>query len=421
MTSKKQIHSCYVYMFLPGQVTPVTAGRFVLEINKNGIEVGRFVYAKSYLQHQDALALDPVELKLTPNVYETTAMHGIFGCLRDAGPDYWGRSIIQRYCGKTTLSELDYLLYSHEDRIGALGFGLNQIPPAPTYKFNQTIDLEKLQAIADALIRDEEIPANSVNHQIENIMLIGTSMGGARPKAVVEDNEGLWIAKFNRYDDVWNQAHVEYAMLILARQCGLTTATSKIVSIGGRDVLLVKRFDRIKTEIGYLRARMISALTLLRAEDSIQSRSRWSYVSLVEELRRVSSEPVRDAKELFLRMCFNALISNIDDHPRNHAIIAFDKNWQISPAYDLTPSTPLSSERRDLAMICGDQGRFANAENLLSQHARFMLSHMDAQNIINNMKIYIKNNWYAVCREAGVSEKDCGKIASAFVYPGFRG
>lgn len=126
-------------------------------------------------------------------------------------------------------------------------------------------------------------------------------------------------------------------MLVLARACGLLTAESKVISIGARDVLLIKRFDREKTEAGYRRARMVSALTLLRTDDSVQLRDKWSYVVLVEKLGRVSAEPKKDAAELFRRMCFNALISNTDDHPRNHAIIAKGQDWQLSPGYDLTP------------------------------------------------------------------------------------
>ena len=147
--------------------------------------IGRFVYGKSYLSRPDAVPLDPIELKLAPQLYETTALNGVFGALRDAGPDYWGRRVIERHSGIAQLSEMDYLLYSPDDRAGALGFGLNVKPPAPKRKFNQTLDLAKLQAIADAIIKDEQLPADTANDQIEDIMLIGTSMGGARPKAIV--------------------------------------------------------------------------------------------------------------------------------------------------------------------------------------------------------------------------------------------
>lgn len=420
MTFKQTTPSeCYVYINLPGEILPVTAGRFALLTNRYGVPTGRFIYGKQYLARPNAVALDPIELKLSTQTYETVTLKGVFGALRDSSPDYWGRRVIERNLGKTQLSELDYLLYSPDDRAGALGFGLNKIPPAPKRVFNQTVQLKKLQDLADAILREETISSDPDIHQINDLILLGTSMGGARPKAVVEDKEGLWIAKFNRADDQWNNARVEHAMLILARNCGISSAESRLEYIGNRDVLLVKRFDREKTVNGYLRARMISALTLLRADEIYESRNKWSYVLLAEELRRCSAEPKKDAVELFRRLCFNALISNTDDHPRNHALIAKDDHWRLSPAYDLTISLPISQEHRDLAMICGDAGRFANAANILSQSARFLLEKDEAHNILHKMEEFIRNNWYSTARHVGVSEQDCNYIASAFVYPGF--
>lgn len=422
---------CFVYITLPGETMPVTAGRFALSIDRRGVPEGRFVYGRSYLERPNAVALDPVELKLAPRTYATASMGGVFGALRDASPDYWGRRIIQRHLGKAQPSEMDYLLYSPDDRAGALGFGLNQTPPAPRRSFNRTLDLATVQAIADAVVADEDQSAaggaggrdgvaDADHDRVEKLMVIGTSMGGARPKAVVADDDGLWIAKFNRPDDPWNNARVEHAMLTLARVCGLVTAESRVVEVAGRDVLLVKRFDREKTDAGYRRARMVSALTLLRAEDTYQSRDKWSYVLLAEELRRVCAEPRQSTSELFRRMCFNALISNVDDHPRNHAVLARVNDWSLSPAYDLTPAAPVSLERRDLAMECGDAGRFASAENLLSQSARFLLDLDEARALVDAMEAQVRGSWYAVVRAAGVSERDCERIASAFAYPGFR-
>jgi serine/threonine-protein kinase HipA len=421
---------CFVYITLPGQTEPVTAGRFALSVDRRGTPEGRFVYGRSYLERPNAVALDPVELKLSPRTYSTAALNGVFGALRDASPDYWGRRVIQRHIGKAQPGEMAYLLYSPDDRAGALGFGLNQTPPAPKRAFNQTLDLAKVQSIADSVIADDDRAdgdraAGAADHgndrdQVEKLMVIGTSMGGARPKAVVEDEAGLWIAKFNRPDDRWNSARVEHAMLILARACGLSTAESRVVEVAGRDVLLVKRFDREKTQAGYLRARMISALTLLRTADAHQSRDKWSYVLLAEEVRRVCADPARNAAELFRRMGFNALISNIDDHPRNHALIAKEAEWKLSPAYDLTPAVPVSVERRDLALECGDAGRFANAGNLLSQSARFLLEPGEAAAMIDAMEAQVSGTWYATARAAGVSERDCERIATAFAYPGFR-
>lgn len=428
MTSEAPVE-CFVYITLPGETEPVTAGRFALTIDRRGVPEGRFVYGRRYLERPNAVALDPVELKLAPRTYATASMGGVFGALRDASPDYWGRRVIQRHLGKAQPSEMDYLLHTPDDRAGALGFGLNQTPPAPRRTFNRTLDLITVQAIADAIVADEDQPSaggggdgvTAADHdQVEKLMVIGTSMGGARPKAVVEDDDGLWIAKFNRPDDAWNNARVEHAMLTLARACGLVTAQSRVVDVAGRDVLLVKRFDREKTGAGYRRARMVSALTLLRAEDTYQSRDKWSYVLLAEELRRVCSEPRQNTFELFRRMCFNALISNVDDHPRNHAVLARATDWSLSPAYDLTPAVPVSMERRDLAMECGDAGRYANAENLLSQSARFLLDGSEARALVGAMEAQVRGSWYGVARTAGVSERDCDKIAPAFAYPGFR-
>jgi serine/threonine-protein kinase HipA len=417
MTSKPTT-DCYVYITLPGETESITAGRFELTKDRRGNALGRFVYGKSYLARANAVAIDPIELKLSGNTYEATRLNGLFGALRDAGPDYWGRRVIEKQAGVAQLGELDYLLNSADDRAGALGFGLGQQPPGPRRKFNKTLDLAKLQQVAEALMREEDVKTEEAA-QVQDLMLLGTSMGGARPKAVVEDNHGLWVAKFNRSDDRWNNTRVEHAMLELAKICGISVATSRVETIGGKDVLLVKRFDREKTGKGYTKSRMISGLTVLQAEEAVGARDRWSYVLMAEELRRVVREPKRDAPELFRRMAFNALISNIDDHPRNHALIAKEREWQLSPAYDLTPMPQIAQDRRDLAMEVGDQGRYASAKNLLSQHTRFLLEEDEAKTLISNMTHQIRATWYDVVRGQGVSEKDAETIKGAFVYEGF--
>lgn len=417
MTSKPNAE-CYVYITLPGETEAVTAGRFELTKDRRGNALGRFVYGKSYLARGNAVAIDPIELKLSSDTYETTRLNGVFGALRDAGPDYWGRRVIEKHAGIPQLGELDYLLNSADDRAGALGFGLGQTPPAPRRRFNKTVELAKLQEVAEALMREEDVETEEAA-QVQDLMLLGTSMGGARPKAVVEDNEGLWVAKFNRPDDRWNNTRVEHAMLELGKICGISVASSRLKTVAGKDVLLVKRFDRTKTGKGYTRLRMISGLTLLRADEAPEARERWSYVVMSEELRRVVKEPKKDTPELFRRMTFNALISNIDDHPRNHALIAEERDWQLSPAYDLTPSPVIAQDRRDLAMEVGDQGRFANAKNLLSQHTRFLLEEEEAKKIVSDMTDKVRSTWYDVVRAQGVSEKDAETIEAAFSYEGF--
>ncbi len=420
MTSSESPRECFVYIALPGETEFVTAGRFRCTEDRHGVAIGRFVYGKSYLARANAVPIDPLELKISNKTYETRLLKGIFGALRDASPDYFGRRIIERHFGSPGPGEIDYLLQSPDDRAGALGFGLKPEPPAPRRKFNRTIDLEKLQAFADVIVKDEELPQDPDAQQAQELMLEGTSMGGARPKAVVEDQGALWIAKFNRPDDKWNHAKVERAMLELGRACDVHTAESKLAKIGDRDALLVKRFDRQKAKSGYRRARMLSALTLLRAEDTYTDREKWSYVLLVEELRRISAQPKIDAPELFRRMCFNALISNTDDHPRNHAVIAMENDWKLSPAYDLIPSMPVSIEERFLALSCGDEGKLARASNLLSQCTRFFVKTNEAKAIIDQMERTVNKQWLPIARKQGVSERDCETIRPAFAYDGFR-
>lgn len=419
MTSKELVSECFVYITLPRETRGVTAGRLVLTKDRRGSTLGRFVYGGSYLSRKDAVEIDPVELKLAEGTYQTARLKGLFGAVRDSSPDDWGRRVIERHTGTVQLDELGYLLESPDDRAGALSFGIGKNPPAPKRDFNKTIQLENLQNLADALISGQLGEPEAASVQVQELLLLNTSMGGARPKAVVEDDIGLWIAKFNRPDDRWNNPKVEHAMLELARQCGISAARSRIETVGGKDVLLVQRFDRERTSRGYIRARMISGLTLLRADDAVHQRDRWSYVLMAEELRRVVAEPKKDAAELFRRMCFNALISNLDDHPRNHALMAMDREWRLSPAYDLTPSPVISRDHRELAMTCGDQGRFANAANLLSQHARFLLGADEAEAIISTMAEQVRASWYGVVRAQGVSERDAETIRGAFVYDGF--
>lgn len=417
MTSKAQ--ECFVYIQLPGTLETVTAGRYHLELH-DGVPVGRFVYGRSYRDNPHAVPLDPFDLPVVARTFETAKMAGIFGALRDASPDTWGRSVIEKRLRRTDLSEIDYLLHSPEDRAGALSFGLNVAPPGPVRNFNRVLQLEVLLREAERYIHDEApaAPSPAAAEQIEALIQPGTSLGGARPKNVVEDEDGLWVAKFPHPDDRWNATRVEGATLALARECGLQVAESRVQTVAGRDVLLVKRFDRTKTEAGYLRHRMVSGLTVLRSEDSHRDRDRWSYVLLADELKRWSQRPDRDLRELFRRMVFSALVSNTDDHPRNHALIAPGRSFELSPAYDLTPMPHISVERRDLAMTIGQFGRYANRSNLLSSAGAFRLREEEASEIVSAMVEIVRSRWYAVFRREAVSEKDRETVSRAFVYDG---
>lgn len=418
MTSKSQ--ECFVYIQLPQTFETVTAGRYEVE-TRDGVPVGRIVYGRSYRENARAVPLDPFNLPIVPRTFQTARMRGIFGALRDASPDSWGRGVIEKQLKRTDLSEIDYLLHSPEDRAGALSFGLNVAPPAPTRRFNRVLQLEALLREADRYMQDAA-PATdadpAVAEQVEALVNPGTSLGGARPKNVVEDEDGLWVAKFPHPEDRWNAPRVEGAMLALAHECGVRVAQSRVQAVAGRDVLLLKRFDREKRAGGYLRHRMVSGLTLLGAEDSHRNRERWSYVLLADELKRWSHRPDDDLRELYRRMVFSALVSNTDGHPRNHALIAPGQSFELSPAYDLTPTPHISVERRDLAMTIGKFGRYANRINLVSSAGAFRLREAEATVLFDAMARIIRHRWYAVFRREGVSEKDCEMVRGSFVYAG---
>jgi serine/threonine-protein kinase HipA len=415
MSSERE---CFVYIVLPGATEFMTAGRFNVTADRTGVAHGSFVYGKSYLARSDAVEFDPIELRLAPRVYETVRLDGFFGAIRDSMPDHWGRRVIEKHAGLAVLEEFDYLLQGPDDRAGALGFGLNVTPPAPRRVFNSTLDLARLQAAADAIMADDADRADEIVAQAGNLIDPGTSMGGARPKAVVQDDGSLWIAKFSAREDRFNYPRVEHGMLRLAAECGLHVADSRLETVGGKDVLLVRRFDRDPTESGYRRHRMVSALTLLRTGDQLEDRAQWSYLLLADEIRRVSAAPKADLRELFGRICFNAAVSNLDDHPRNHAVLGKDRSWRLSPAYDLTPTPAIAEERRDLAMTCGPYGRYANRVNLIAGHGRFLLSENDAAAIFDCIAATAKERWRPLMRSIGVTERDCEIIARAFVYGG---
>lgn len=418
MTSERE---CYVYIVLPGETEFVTAARFTVTQTRDGEPIGTFVYGKNYLSRGNAVELDPIELRLGDKPYQTARMNGFFGAIRDAMPDFWGRRVIERNAGKAGLDEFDYLMNGPDDRAGALGFGLNKEPPAPRREFSRTLDLEVLQEMAEAILNDNAyaIENQTDARQVQELLLEGTSMGGARPKAVVEDDDSLWLAKFSAPHDRWSHPRIEHAFLRLAHACGLNVADSKLVTVGGKDVLMVRRFDRDKSEHGYRRHRMVSALTLLKSEDIPAAKKDWSYLLLADEIRRASVSPEADLHELYKRMCFNAMVSNLDDHPRNHALLAKDEGWRLSPAYDLTPTVSIAQDSRLLAMECGALGRVANKKNLLTACNRFLLTEDQARLIIGEMVQTTRAEWDACLRRAGASEADCKSVSGARLYDGF--
>jgi len=412
MTSERQ---AYVYVQLPGTLDTVPAALLKLEKLRDGTFVGRLRYGDRYLERRDAIAFDPFRLPLGSTVQELTKLKGVPGAVRDAGPDAWGRRVIEHKLerGPGDLEEIDYLLNGPQDGAGYLSFGLKLEPPVPKRGCNRTHQLADLIAAAEAIEEGKRVPAH-ILEQLEP----GTSMGGARPKATIEDGNRLWVGKFPEKADRCNLQRVEFATLELARRCGIAACNARLESVGGRDVLMVERFDREFAEGGYLRFGLVSGLTLLDADDSYLDRERWSYPLLADELRRWSEKPGEDRVELFRRIVFNAAVTNNDDHPRNHAVRRTARGWRLTPAYDLVPAPVVSLERRDLAMTIGTHGRTASVYNLLSQCERFGLTSEAARKEIEKMVATVQT-WRDHFRACGVSAKDIEYIAPAYLPDGF--
>ena len=283
--SERQV---YVYVQLPGALDSVPAALLKIEKQTDGTYVGRFRYGDRYLQRQDAVAFDPFQLPLGKSVYEFTKLKGIPGAVRDAGPDAWGRRVIEHKLERSPgdLEEIDYLLNGPQDGAGNLSFGLKAEPPAPKRQYNRTHQLADLIQAVEAIEEGKRVPVH-ILEQLEP----GTSMGGARPKATIEDGDRLWLGKFPQKGERCNLQRIEYATLELARRCGINVCQARLQPVAEKDVLMLERFDRQHTEKGYLRFGLVSGLTILDCEDSYVDRERWSYPLLAENLRRWSARP----------------------------------------------------------------------------------------------------------------------------------
>lgn len=408
MTSERE---AYVYIQLPGSYASVPAALLKVQTLPEGTQIGRFRYGDRYLQRADAVALDPFRLPLGKTVHEFTQLKGIPGAVRDASPDSWGRRVIEHKLERAAsdLDEMDYLLHGPQDGAGYLSFGLKVEPPAPRRLYNRTHQLAELVAAAEAIDAGRPVPARLLE-QLEP----GTALGGARPKATIEDAQQLWLGKFPVKDDRFNMQRVEYATLDLARRCGLNVAQARLQAVGNMDVLMVQRFDCEHTDQGYLRFGLVSGLTVLDCGDSLVERERWSYPLLADNLRRWSTKPEADCAELFRRMVFNAAVTNNDDHPRNHALLRRQKGWRLSPAYDLVPAPVVSLERRDLALTVGDYGRTASIYNLLSQAGRFGLSAEAARKHLDDI-VAVVRQWRESFLACGVPAADVAYIEKAML------
>ena len=408
--------SCYIYIQLPGTFETVPCALLrVREVGAGAFE-GTFTYGRRYLERADVVALDQYHLPLSPRPQRFTKLKGIPGAVRDASPDAWGRRIIQAKLQRpeTDIQELEYLLNGPDDGAGNLSFGRTAAPPAPHRTFNQTHQLQALTEAAQKLEEDGRLP-QEVLEELEP----GTSMGGARPKVTVEADHKIWLAKLPEKSDRHNMQRIEYATLELARAAGLRVCSARLHRLGKRDSLLLERFDRQwleqdRQEGGYLRHGLVSGLTVLDAEDGHGGRERWSYLLLADELRRWSRRPDEDQRELFRRMVFNAMVTNTDDHPRNHALLRTAAGWRLSPAYDIVPAPQLSEERRDLAMNAGQFGRAASLYNLVSRCDVFGLRSEEARALIDELMDVVKG-WREFFAMKGVEARSIEMLEQAIL------
>ena len=397
----------YVFIYLPGETTAVPAGVFT-HYSDDGI--GRFAYGRRYLERPNALPVDPVALPLGAKPKDVTTNGGLYGAFRDASPDYWGRLVIaaEAKVSPETLGEMDYLLQANASRVGNLDFRLTLEKGEPE---RRPPAFQSLGELLDAASCLQE--GGQVSQDLLRLLEQGSSVGGARPKCTVELEDALWIAKFPAKGDTVNFPRIEHATMALAKGCGITVPEMRLVDIGGRDVLLVKRFDREKTEKGYLRFAFLSALSLMEWDE--RDRTVWNYPALADRMRATILAQPEQIRELFRRMVFNVLCRNTDDHPRNHAIVRGERGFTLSPAYDIVPTPTRSGIGTDflLSMSLGTKGREASLPNALSLSPRFGLTLHEAEDVVGDMKACVAN-WEEHYRTFAVSTVDIEATRACF-------
>lgn len=412
------ISKTVVFIYLPDEAEAVPAG--TLTLTQIGEDISsKFTYGTRYVKRPNAIELDPVSLlfktvlrKPEEEVVPRNNL-SLFGIFRDATPDSWGRRIIEKQFKATQLPEIEYIKHSFDDRVGALDFRDTPTSGPKKYPFNRVLDLQYLLDCADRIERDEPVPDH-----VLRMFLHGSSMGGARPKAVVEDESGLWLAKFTLRNDQFNYAKVEAATLMMAKECGINVPPIRIENAAGSDVFLIKRFDREKVDGGYTRKHFASALTMLGKDETESLGS--SYAEIAEAIaKHASASGNADMKsELFRRMVFNILISNTDDHLRNHGFVYENGGYRLSPAYDIVP-TPMLATERFQHLTVGNQGRLSTLDNAMSAPGVFGLTRDDAQRMVEKM-VAVLSHWREFYAEHGVSFKDTQTLERAFGEPAKR-
>jgi serine/threonine-protein kinase HipA len=387
------------YVFVDGLAEePVICGLFALDVNTMQ---GQFVYGKSYLIRADAFALDPIHLPLSAKTFTTKTNRGIFGVLSDAGADAWGKKLILSLHSTKPQNDLEYLLAGSGLGAGCVVFSLSRTRSKPKISKNILGDINKLVLTKNAILADV-----AISHEAKKAFEYGVSMGGARPKTLIADNNTLYLAKFNRPDDLFNHVRAEHAAMTMANQAGIRTAPTRIVPTPHGDVLLVERFDLEGEKPNH---HFISAHTLFGVNKVSQKdlAHQYSYGFLAEFIRQYCLAPSH-AQELYKRMVFNCFIGNTDDHARNHAFLYNfqQKGWSLSPAYDVLPI----NNHKLQGIGVGYMGRSATIDNLLSQARRFGLKPGVATKIINQIQ-EVTSQWPALFQSiGGVSDEDIFRL-----------
>ncbi len=388
------------FVFIDGlEDKPIVCGVVTLDAKKH---YGEFRYGKSYLSRDDAFALDPLNLPLSSAIFTTTNQKGVFGVLSDAGADSWGEKVILSLHNTKPQNALEFLLAGAGMGVGSLVFSLSSNSSKSKVNKNTLGDIPMLLKAKDAILNDEEIP-----REAKRAFEYGSSMGGARPKTIVSNNNITYLAKFNRPDDLFNHAKVEHAAMSMLAELPCQVAASKVLETDNGDVFLVERFDLLDARPTH---HFISANSLisLRSVNNSSLTERYSYGFLSEFILKHSSVP-EDATELFYRMVFNVLIGNTDDHTRNHAFLYSFKNkdWRLSPAYDVLPIS--SSGQHGIGI--GVDGRNGTIHNLLSQSERFGLKRFKAEKIIKEV-LALVSQWSYYFGKNGVGDGDIERLKS---------
>jgi serine/threonine-protein kinase HipA len=399
MTSRQSNTEAYVWIWLPGKTEPVVCGKLAADG-----ELVRFNYGRSYLERQDAISIYDPELPLRAGVMPLLGDLNIPNCIRDAAPDAWGRRvIINRQFGKkgrdtdtADLGELTYLLESGSDRIGALDF--QRSPTEYVSRAAENATLEELLESADRV--EKGVP---LTPELDHALFHGSSIGGARPKALIEDHGTKYIAKFSSSSDSYSVVKAEYVAMRLAETAGLSVAPVRLVQSAGKDVLLIERFDRIRVASGWERKSMVSALTLLGLSE-MQARYA-SYEDFAQSIRARFTNPKKMLHELYGRLVFNVLCGNTDDHARNHAAFWDGRQLSLTPAYDICPQNRSGNEATQAMLIVGNN-RYSQLKTCQEAAHLFLLSSDEAAGIVNRVITAIRDNWDRVSDEARLTPVD---------------